>query len=125
MFLTAVWKFLLLAGVTVEGVKSTSSPKAITANTADVNIKGGVTPHHFSLMDIDNLSSRNLNGRVIKQSVRTAQALAVSAGERLSMSHVSPITIGRCIPCANIWNQIETVLKISDKFAEDLKEVGY
>ncbi|KAH7341493.1 hypothetical protein B0J17DRAFT_646777 [Rhizoctonia solani] len=101
-------KFLLLAGASVEGNKSTSSLKAITSSaTEGMDTEGIVTPRHFSLTDINKLSLKNLNGRVIKQTVRTAQALAVSAGEQLSMSHV------------------ETVLKISDQFAEDWKELEF
>ncbi|KAH7326843.1 P-loop containing nucleoside triphosphate hydrolase protein [Rhizoctonia solani] len=91
-------KFLTLAGASVEGHK----PKAIT----DTSDEGFETPHSFSLADIEKLSGWNLNGRVIKQSARTAQALAVSASEPLSMSHV------------------ETVLKVSDQFAEDWKELS-
>ncbi|KAG8762421.1 hypothetical protein FRC11_009503 [Ceratobasidium sp. 423] len=88
-------KFLTMAGASVEGHKS-----------KDTNSDEGIgTPHTFSLDDIEKLSAWNLNGRVIKQSTRTAQALAVSAGEPLSMSHV------------------ETVLKVSDQFAEDWKEL--
>ncbi|CAE6409250.1 unnamed protein product [Rhizoctonia solani] len=88
-------KFLAMAGASVEGEKS----KAIT-NGEDIE-----TPYNFSLADIESLSIRSLNGRVIKQSARTAQALAVSAGEPLGISHV------------------ETVLKVSDQFAEDWKEL--
>jgi hypothetical protein len=121
------WQFLLLAGASVEGGKSTSSLKAITTSDTDgMNTEGVTTPRHFSLTDINKLSLRNLNGRVIKQSVRTAQALAVSAGEQLSMSHVSPIIFGT-YPAAriDIWNQVETVLRISDQFAEDWKELEF
>ncbi|KAJ1307834.1 hypothetical protein OPQ81_001916 [Rhizoctonia solani] len=89
-------KFLTMAGGSVEGHGS----KAITSD------EGIGTPYNFSLEDVEKLSIRNLNGRVIKQSARTAQALAVSAGEPLSMSHV------------------ETVLKVSDQFAEDWKELS-
>ncbi|CAE6447028.1 unnamed protein product [Rhizoctonia solani] len=101
-------KFLLLAGATVEGNKPTSSPKAIASSvTEGLDTEGIITPRHFSLTDINKLSLKNLNGRVIKQTVRTAQALAVSAGELLSMSHV------------------ETVIRISDQFAEDWKELEF
>ncbi|CUA68531.1 ATP-dependent zinc metalloprotease FtsH homolog (chloroplast) [Chlorella vulgaris] [Rhizoctonia solani] len=101
-------KFLVLAGASVETNKSTSSPKAITLSVMEgTDAEGITTPRHFSLMDINKLSLKNLNGRVIKQTVRTAQALAVSAGEQLSMSHV------------------ETVLRISDQFAEDWKELEF
>ncbi|KAF8699278.1 ATPase family various cellular activities (AAA), partial [Rhizoctonia solani] len=101
-------KFLLLAGASVEGNKSTSSLKAIAPSvTEGMDTEGISTPRHFSLTDINKLSLKNLNGRVIKQSVRTAQALAVSAGEQLSMSHV------------------ETVLRVSDQFAEDWKELEF
>ncbi|KAG9118312.1 hypothetical protein FRC07_007236 [Ceratobasidium sp. 392] len=100
-------KFLVLAGASVEGSKSTGILKAITAGIDSATTEGIATPRHFSLADISKLSLKNLNGRVIKQSVRTAQALAVSAGEQLSMSHV------------------DTVLKISDQFAEDWKELEF
>ncbi|KAG8679740.1 hypothetical protein FRC09_018756, partial [Ceratobasidium sp. 395] len=101
-------KFLVLAGASVEGNKPTGAVKAITSGNIDSAVTEGIaTPRHFSLTDINKLSLKNLNGRVIKQSVRTAQALAVSAGEQLSMSHV------------------DTVLKISDQFAEDWKELEF
>ncbi|KAL5634679.1 hypothetical protein ACGC1H_002653 [Rhizoctonia solani] len=101
-------KFLVLAGASVESNKPTSSPKAIASSALEgTDAEGIITPHHFSLTDINKLSLKNLNGRVIKQTVRTAQALAVSAGEQISMSHV------------------ETVLRISDQFAEDWKELEF
>ncbi|QRW04247.1 AAA family ATPase [Ceratobasidium sp. AG-Ba] len=101
-------KFLVLAGASVEENKSIGSLKAITASGIDGAVTEGIaTPRHFSLADINKLSLKTLNGRVIKQTVRTAQALAVSAGEQLSMSHV------------------DTVLKISDQFAEDWKELEF
>ncbi|CAE6527987.1 unnamed protein product [Rhizoctonia solani] len=90
-------KFLAMAGASVEGHKS----QAVSSD------EGIGTPHSFSLDDIEKLSAWSLNGRVIKQSARTAQALAVSAGEPLSMTHV------------------ETVLKVSDQFAEDWKELTH
>ncbi|KAF8604161.1 P-loop containing nucleoside triphosphate hydrolase protein [Ceratobasidium sp. AG-I] len=101
-------KFLLLAGASVEGSKSTEALKGLTASTITGAATEGVnTPRHFSIADVNKLSLKNLNGRVIKQTVRTAQALAVSAGEELSLSHV------------------ETVLQISDQFAEDWKELEF
>ncbi|KAJ1307821.1 hypothetical protein OPQ81_001902 [Rhizoctonia solani] len=106
---TVLWsKFLMLAGASVEENKSASSLKTVTSNaTEGMDTEGITTPCHFSLTDINKLSLKELNGRVIKQTVRTAQALAVSAGEQLSMSHV------------------KTVLKISDQFAEDWKELEF
>jgi hypothetical protein len=68
-----------MAGASVEA----HSSNAIT------NGEDAETSHNFSLADVEQLSIRSLNGRVIKQSARTAQALAVSAGEPLGMSHVS------------------------------------
>ena len=82
-------QFLLLAGASVEGSKSTGALKGLTASTITGAAEGVTTPRHFSLADVNKLSLKNLNGRVIKQTVRTAQALAVSAGEELSLSHVS------------------------------------
>lgn len=126
-FLTVTPQFLLLAGASVEGSKSTSSLKTITASSTEgMNTEGVITPRHFSLTDINKLSLRNLNGRVIKQSVRTAQALAVSAGEQLSMSHVSPAECRtRTHTLTHKCDQVETVLKISDQFAEDWKELEF
>ncbi|ELU40986.1 AAA family ATPase, putative [Rhizoctonia solani AG-1 IA] len=119
-------KFLLLAGASVEGNKSTSSLKAIAPSvTEGMDTEGISTPRHFSLTDINKLSLKNLNGRVIKQSVRTAQALAVSAGEQLSMSHVSPINGTLFIACTDDVHQVETVLRVSDQFAEDWKELEF
>ena len=37
---------------------------------------------------LDNLATEELNGRVIKNTVRTAHALAVSAGKPLSAQHI-------------------------------------
>lgn len=42
----------------------------------------------FTEEDYDTLSRHELNGRQIKNTVRTAQALAVNKGEPLSMNHI-------------------------------------
>lgn len=44
-----------------------------------------------SEFDLDELAAANINGRVIKQTVRTAQALAVSAGGALQMDHLRQV----------------------------------
>ncbi|KAG8740886.1 hypothetical protein FRC10_003801 [Ceratobasidium sp. 414] len=120
-------KFLVLAGASVEASKPTEAVKAITAGNIDGPAAEGIaTPHHFSLADLNKLSLKSLNGRVIKQSVRTAQALAVSAGEQLSMSHVSgPWRALRGAIADQLCDQVDTVLKISDQFAEDWKELEF
>ncbi|KAK2001937.1 hypothetical protein LX36DRAFT_678660 [Colletotrichum falcatum] len=45
----------------------------------------------FSDEDFDNLAKHDLNGRQIKNTVRTAQALAVNKGEPLSMEHIRQV----------------------------------
>ena len=45
----------------------------------------------FTEEDYNTLARQNLNGRQIKNVVRTAQALAVNKGEPLSMSHVREV----------------------------------
>ncbi|EFQ33968.1 ATPase [Colletotrichum graminicola M1.001] len=45
----------------------------------------------FSDEDYDDLAKHNLNGRQIKNTVRTAQALAVNKGDPLSMDHIRQV----------------------------------
>ncbi|KAK1969326.1 ATPase [Colletotrichum sublineola] len=45
----------------------------------------------FSDEDYDNLAKHNLNGRQIKNTVRTAQALAVNKSQPLSMEHIRQV----------------------------------
>ncbi|GKT44370.1 ATPase family AAA domain-containing protein 3A [Colletotrichum spaethianum] len=45
----------------------------------------------FSDEDYDSLATHDLNGRQIKNTVRTAQALAVNKGEPLSMEHIKQV----------------------------------
>ncbi|KAK0742028.1 hypothetical protein B0T21DRAFT_381752 [Apiosordaria backusii] len=45
----------------------------------------------FTDSDYENLARRELNGRQIKNTVRTAQALAVNKGEALCMSHIRQV----------------------------------
>ncbi|KAL9074861.1 MAG: hypothetical protein Q9161_001999 [Pseudevernia consocians] len=51
-------------------------------------IGGGVEVDDFSNDDYDRLARRNLNGRQIKNAVRTAQALAVNEKKPLGMEHI-------------------------------------
>jgi len=53
--------------------------------------------------DYDRLARNNLNGRQIKNAVRTAQALAVNEKQKLSMEH------------------IRRVLEVAQSFEQDLK----
>lgn len=57
----------------------------------------------FTEEDFNVLARHELNGRQIKNTVRTAQALAVNKGEPLSMSH------------------IRQVLEVQQNFDRDLK----
>jgi SpoVK/Ycf46/Vps4 family AAA+-type ATPase len=45
----------------------------------------------FEEEDYDSLARHELNGRQIKNTIRTAQALAVNKGETLSMSHIRQV----------------------------------
>ena len=45
----------------------------------------------FTEEDYTTLARHELNGRQIKNTVRTAQALAVNKGEPLSMSHIRQV----------------------------------
>lgn len=45
----------------------------------------------FSEEDYTDLSKHDLNGRQIKNTVRTAQALAVNRGEALGMGHIRQV----------------------------------
>ena len=59
----------------------------------------------FSAKDIEKLSGRDLNGRQIKNVVRTAQALALRAGRKLDMGH------------------LQKVLEMTDEFATPSQKV--
>lgn len=48
----------------------------------------GVETAEFTAADYDRLSKQSLNGRQIKNSVRTAQALAVNENVPLNMAHI-------------------------------------
>jgi hypothetical protein len=48
----------------------------------------GIKCQHFLVEDYERLSRRNLNGRQIKNAVRTAQALALNEDKPLSMDHI-------------------------------------
>jgi len=45
----------------------------------------------FTEEDYNTLARHELNGRQIKNTVRTAQALAVNKGEPLAMSHIRQV----------------------------------
>ncbi|CAG8973743.1 hypothetical protein HYALB_00007692 [Hymenoscyphus albidus] len=68
-----------------------------------VRVLEGIATMPFTEEDYTNLSRHNLNGRQIKNTIRTAQALAVNKGEPLSMEH------------------IKRVLDVSNAFDRDLK----
>ncbi|KAL4792850.1 hypothetical protein BDV19DRAFT_245785 [Aspergillus venezuelensis] len=56
-----------------------------------VQAMDGVQTSNFTDKDFDMLSRHNLNGRQIKNSVRTAQALAVNERTPLSMEHIKRV----------------------------------
>lgn len=68
-----------------------------------VQAKEGVQTAKFTDKDFDALARHNLNGRQIKNSVRTAQALAVNEQTPLSMQH------------------IKRVLEVAETFDHDLR----
>ncbi|RMZ37845.1 AAA family ATPase [Aspergillus flavus] len=68
-----------------------------------VQAMDGVQTATFTEKDFDNLARHNLNGRQIKNSVRTAQALAVNEKTPLSMEH------------------IKRVLEVAETFDHDLR----
>ncbi|RAK89868.1 AAA family ATPase [Aspergillus costaricaensis CBS 115574] len=68
-----------------------------------VQAKEGVETATFTEKDFDLLARHNLNGRQIKNSVRTAQALAVNEQNPLSMEH------------------IRRVLEVAETFDRDLR----
>ncbi|EAW11985.1 putative AAA family ATPase [Aspergillus clavatus NRRL 1] len=68
-----------------------------------VQAKEGVQTATFTDKDFDALARHNLNGRQIKNSVRTAQALAVNEQNPLSMEH------------------IKRVLEVAETFDRDLR----
>ena len=68
-----------------------------------VSAKDGVTSTDWTDDDYEMLARKNLNGRQIKNAVRTAQALAVNTGEKLDMEHIN------------------RVLEVGESFDKDLK----
>lgn len=56
-----------------------------------VRLLEGVATMPFTEEDYDNLAKNNLNGRQIKNTVRTAQALAVNQREPLGMQHIRQV----------------------------------
>ena len=68
-----------------------------------VKAKDGLETVEFKESDYDKLARHNLNGRQIKNAVRTAQALAVNGGQPLSMGHITK------------------VLEVAETFEKDLK----
>lgn len=62
--------------------------KMFLAKVKEIN---GVETVVFKESDLDKLAKHSLNGRQIKNAVRTAQALAVNEGVPLSMGHISKV----------------------------------
>jgi len=68
-----------------------------------VRVMEGIKVMPFTDRDYDTLAKKNINGRQIKNAVRTAQALAVDEKKELSMEHV------------------KRVLEVAESFDRDLK----
>ncbi|KAH8679084.1 hypothetical protein BGZ60DRAFT_468389 [Tricladium varicosporioides] len=86
------------------GELSTKAKKSVFKMFIErVRVLEGVDTMPFTEEDYNSLSRNNLNGRQIKNTIRTAQALAVNKGEPLSMEH------------------IKRVLDVSNAFDRDLK----
>jgi SpoVK/Ycf46/Vps4 family AAA+-type ATPase len=96
-----VWsRFLKIAGVTVLPKKALTNGVNGTAHT------GGVLTHN----ELEKLADNEINGRVIKQVVRAAQALSISRRIPLSYEH------------------LELVLTLQQEFEKDFKsaaEINY
>ena len=91
----AVWKMFLSRVSTMENNTASEAEKS-----GEKKMDGAAA---FTEEDYDALARKNLNGRQIKNAVRTAQALAVNTGERLAMVH------------------IKRVLVVGESFEKDLK----
>ncbi|CZT11514.1 related to TOB3 (member of AAA-ATPase family) [Rhynchosporium agropyri] len=86
------------------GELSTKAKKSVFKMFIErVRVLEGVDTMPFDEEDYNSLARNNLNGRQIKNTIRTAQALAVNKGEPLSMEH------------------IKRVLDVSNAFDRDLK----
>jgi hypothetical protein len=86
------------------GELSTKAKKAVFKMFIErVRVLEGVETMPFTEEDYNSLARNNLNGRQIKNTIRTAQALAVNNKEPLSMEH------------------IKRVLDVSNAFDRDLK----
>ncbi|KAF8603610.1 P-loop containing nucleoside triphosphate hydrolase protein [Ceratobasidium sp. AG-I] len=87
-----IWKeFLTRAGVTVGDQKDNAPSK----------------PTYIAYSDLLTLAKKSFNGRVIKQLVRGAQALAVAENEPLELAHIL------------------TVLEVTEQFEADWKELEF
>jgi len=74
------------------GELSTKAKKAVFKMFIErVRILEGVATMPFKEEDYNSLARHNLNGRQIKNTVRTAQALAVNKKEPLSMEHIKRV----------------------------------
>jgi hypothetical protein len=106
-----VWtKFLTLAGVTVVSDKKPLTNGVINGISHDEEPKSGPRRGQISEKNIGKLADSPLNGRVIKQIVRAAQALALSQDVPMGYEHLS------------------TVLKLQQDFEQDFKsnqEIDY
>ncbi|PMD15406.1 hypothetical protein NA56DRAFT_346801 [Hyaloscypha hepaticicola] len=86
------------------GELSTKAKKSVFKMFIErVRVLEGVATMPFDENDYNTLARHNLNGRQIKNTIRTAQALAVNNNEPLSMEH------------------IKRVLDVSNAFDRDLK----
>lgn len=86
-----------------EELTTSAQKKVWTEFIEKVRVMQGIEVMPFSDSDYDYLARRRLNGRQIKNAVRTAQALALHEESKLSMEH------------------IKRVLEVAESFEQDLK----
>ena len=71
---------------------------------------------NFKDEDLDRLARRgNLNGRQIKNAVRSAQALAVNEGVQMAMSHVLKVLEGKSTPHSKFWPNNTILTKLDSE----------
>ncbi|KAI7539989.1 hypothetical protein KC331_g9427 [Hortaea werneckii] len=90
-------------GVVGDGEKEMTNGDGPSTAVVAAGVGSGVKVADFSEEDLDVLARHQLNGRQIKNAVRTAQALALKEGKVLGME------------------QVKKVLEVSESFERDLK----
>jgi hypothetical protein len=74
------------------GELTTKAKKAVFKMFIErVRVLEGIETMPFTDEDYNNLAKHSLNGRQVKNTIRTAQALAVNRGERMGMEHIKRV----------------------------------